>query len=66
MTQPACTAPADANVKIVSGMLEGSNVNIAEALVNMIDLQRQYEMQIRIMRDAEQNADSAKQLLTLA
>jgi len=60
------TAPADANVKIVSGMLEGSNVNIAEALVNMIDLQRQYEMQIRIMRDAEQNADSAKQLLTLA
>ena len=60
------TAPADANVKIVSGMLEGSNVNIAEALVNMIDLQRQYEMQVRIMRDAEQNADAAKQLLQLA
>lgn len=60
------TAPADGNVKIVSGMLEGSNVNIAESLVNMIDLQRQYEMQIRIMRDAEQNADSAKQILQLA
>lgn len=60
------TAPADANVKIVSGTLEGSNVNIAEALVNMIDLQRQYEMQIRVMRDAEQNADSAKSLLQLA
>lgn len=58
--------PADGDVKIVAGMLEGSNVNIAEALVNMIDLQRQYEMQVRIMRDAEQNADSAKQLLQLA
>ena len=60
------TAPADANVKIVSGMLEGSNVNIAEALVNMIDLQRQFEMQVRIMHDAEQNADSTKQILSLA
>ena len=60
------SAPADGNVKIAPGMLEGSNVNIAEALVNMISLQRQYEMQIRVMHDAEQNADSAKQILQLA
>jgi flagellar basal-body rod protein FlgF len=59
-------APADANVKIVSNMLEGSNVNIAEALVNMISLQRQFEMQVRIMHDAEQNADSAKTILQMA
>lgn len=59
-------APADAGVKIVSGMLESSNVNVAEALVNMIDLARQFEMQVKVMRDAEQNADAARQLLQLA
>jgi len=59
-------APADANVKLVSGMLESSNVNMAEALVNMIDLARQFEMQVKVMRDAEQNAESMRQLLQLA
>ena len=57
---------ADANVKIVSGMLESSNVNIASALINMIDLQRQFETQIKVMREAEQNADAARELLKLA
>jgi len=57
---------ADANVKIVSGMLESSNVNIATALINMIDLQRQFETQIKVMREAEQNADAARELLKLA
>ena len=56
----------DANVKIVSGMLESSNVNIANALINMIDLQRQFEMQIKVMREAEQNADATRELLRLA
>lgn len=60
------TAPADANVKVVSGMLESSNVNMAEAMVNMIDLARQFEMQVKVMRDTEQNADSLRQILQLA
>lgn len=58
--------PADANVKVVSGMLESSNVNMAEALVNMIDLSRQFEMQVRVMRDAERNADASRELLRMA
>ena len=58
--------PADANVKVVSGMLESSNVNMAEALVNMIDLSRQFEMQVRVMRDAEKNADASRELLRMA
>lgn len=59
------TAVADANVKLVSGALESSNVNMAEALVNMIDLARQYEMQVRMMRDAKDNADASRQLVQL-
>jgi len=56
----------DANVKVVSGMLESSNVNIASALINMIDLSRQFETQIKVMREAEQNADAARELLKMA
>ena len=56
----------DANVKVVSGMLESSNVNIATALVNMIDLSRQFETQVKVMREAEQNADAARELLRIA
>ena len=59
-------AELDANVNIASGMLESSNVNTAEALVNMIDLSRQYETQIKMMRDAEENADATRQLLRFA
>ncbi|MGD8925576.1 MAG: flagellar basal-body rod protein FlgF [Thioalkalispiraceae bacterium] len=59
-------ADADANVKVVSGMLESSNVNVATALVNMIDLSRQYETQVKVMREAEQNADAARELLRMA
>jgi len=57
---------ANADVRVVSGMLESSNVNIASALVNMIELSRQYETQIKIMRDAEENADATRELLRMA
>ncbi|MBI3560097.1 MAG: flagellar basal-body rod protein FlgF [Gammaproteobacteria bacterium] len=59
-------APADASVKLVPGTLEGSNVNMAQAMVSMIELARQYEMQIKLMREAEQNADATRQLLQMS
>ncbi len=59
------TAPADAAVRLVSGALEQSNVNVAKTLVNMIELARQYEMQINTIRNAKENADAAAELLNL-
>lgn len=56
-------APADAAVQIGSGVLESSNVNTAQAMVNMIELARQFEMQVKAIRTAEENAASAAQLL---
>ncbi len=56
-------AAADPGVRIVSGGLETSNVNIAETLIEMIDLARQYEMQVRMMNTAEQTDQAAQQLL---
>jgi flagellar basal-body rod protein FlgF len=56
-------APTDANVRLSSGTLEGSNVNPSAELVKMISLSRQYDMQVKSIRTSEDNADSAKQLL---
>jgi len=58
--------PADENVRLASGNLEGSNVNAAEAMVNLISLSRQFEMQIKLLQTADQNARQADQLLALS
>ncbi|MBL8266918.1 flagellar basal-body rod protein FlgF [Steroidobacter sp.] len=55
--------PADANVKLVTGSLETSNVNTADAMVNMIELARRFDLQVKAMRTAEENAATSAQLL---
>ena len=59
------TADPDASVRLLSGALEQSNVNIAKTLVNMIELSRQYEMQVNVIKTAEENADVASQMMRL-
>ena len=58
-------APSDATVKVASGTLESSNVNAVGALVKMIALQRQYEMQVKMMATAQENSASSARLLQL-
>lgn len=58
-------APADENVRVASGALEGSNVNVTDAMVNLISLSRQFELQIKMMQTADQNAQRADQLLSV-
>jgi flagellar basal-body rod protein FlgF len=57
------TASADASVRLTSGVLEQSNVNVAKTLVNMIELSRQYEMQINVIKTAKEDADAAAQIM---
>jgi len=56
-------APADANVHVVAGTLESSNVNIAETMTNMIELARNYDLQVKAMHAAEDNAATSAKLL---
>ena len=56
-------AVADANVRIASGQLESSNVNAAAALVEMIELARTYDMQVRAMHTADENSAAAARLM---
>ena len=58
-------APLDENVKLASEALEGSNVNPVDAMVNLISLARQFEMQVKMLQTADTNAQRADQLLSL-
>lgn len=58
-------AETDVAVKVASGHLESSNVNAAEALVEMIQLSRHYEMQLKAIKAAEENEQSSSALLRL-
>jgi flagellar basal-body rod protein FlgF len=57
------TADADNTVTLTSGALEASNVNPSSELVKMISLSRQYEMQVRSLKTAEDDADDSTKLL---
>jgi flagellar basal-body rod protein FlgF len=56
-------ADADSTVTVTSGALEASNVNPSSELVKMISLSRQYEMQVRSIKTAEDDADDSTKLL---
>ena len=55
--------PAAGNV-LVAGVREGSNVDAAGALVSMIELARQFEMQVRVLQSGDETARSANTLLS--
>ncbi|BCB26713.1 flagellar basal-body rod protein FlgF [Sulfurimicrobium lacus] len=58
-------APVDANVMLAGSSLESSNVNMVEAMVNMITLARSFEMQTKLVTNAQSNDAKAGQILNL-
>lgn len=63
--QDGKSGEASASVQLVSGSLEGSNVNAVEAMVSMINLSRTYEMQVKLMQTAKELSDSGTRLMRL-
>jgi flagellar basal-body rod protein FlgF len=57
------TAPTDETVSVTSGVLESSNVNAAQSLVNMIELQRLYEFQIKSINSTDADEQSAERMM---
>ncbi|MEE9320419.1 MAG: flagellar basal-body rod protein FlgF [Granulosicoccus sp.] len=57
-TTPNESEVADASVTLSTESLESSNVNSVQALVTMIELSRQFETQVKLMKAAE-DADTA-------
>ena len=59
-------APADANVRMASGVLESSNVNTIEALKTMIHLARQFETQVKLMKKAQETDAASAKLMNMS
>ncbi|MEF9946994.1 MAG: flagellar basal body rod protein FlgF [Comamonas sp.] len=57
--------PNDETARLLSGSIEGSNVNSVETMVGMIAASRQFEQQMKLLQTAETNDKSASQLLSL-
>ncbi len=59
-------AKTDESVTVTSGTLESSNVNAAQSLISMIELQRLYEFQIKSINSTDQNEQSAERLMLIS
>jgi len=57
-------AEADATTTLASGVLEGSNVDLAGSMVNMIELSRNFDLQIKALHAAEDTGTASAKLLT--
>lgn len=62
---PARPFAAATGNSLTTGVLEGSNVDATSALVQMINLQRQYEMQVNVIKHGDDNAQAANSLLRM-
>ena len=56
----------DATVRLTSGFLEASNVNAVEEMTAILSLSRQFELQVKMMRTAEENASAVARVLQMS
>ena len=60
------TLQADPSIRVMSGVLEGSNVKPVAAMSDMIASARRFEMQMKIISSVDENAGKANQLLAMS
>jgi flagellar basal-body rod protein FlgF len=58
-------AASGADIKMVSGALESSNVKAVDAMVDMIELARRFELQVKIMKSISDNDAAGAQLMRI-
>lgn len=59
-------AEPDAGVQLFTGYVESSNVNAAQTMVSMIELARQFEVEVRMMNLADENESRATTLAQIS
>lgn len=64
--QPAPPVPADPSLRVLSGVLEGSNTNPMAAMVGMIENARRFEQQMQVVQQADRNAERANGILSVS
>jgi len=63
--EPGDVQPFDATVKVESGHLEHSNVNAVQSLTQIMSLHRQYELQVKMMKTADENAQVTQSIMDI-
>nr|WP_302184097.1 flagellar basal body rod protein FlgF [Pseudomonas donghuensis] len=58
-------AAADANVQVVSGFLESSNVNAVEEMTSVLALSRQFELHVKMMTTAKEGDEAMARVLQI-
>jgi flagellar basal-body rod protein FlgF len=56
-------APIDGALRLRSGFLEGSNVNVVNEFTQVLSLSRQYELSVKMMKTIQGNSESSARLL---
>ncbi|AGN85346.1 MULTISPECIES: flagellar basal body rod protein FlgF [Enterobacteriaceae] len=56
--------PADADLRLMPGMLEGSNVSPVKSMVDMIATARGFDMNMKVITTVDDNEQKANQLLS--
>ncbi|MCB1759834.1 MAG: flagellar basal-body rod protein FlgF [Gammaproteobacteria bacterium] len=64
-TKSGENAPADGTVQLNSGIFEGSNVNIVESMVDMIELARRYELQVKMMKTSADIEEASTRIMRM-
>lgn len=62
-TKDGTPAEADANTTVDAGTLESSNVDLASCMVNMIELARRFDLQVKALHTAEDDGAASSKLL---
>lgn len=57
---------ASADVRLVQGVLEASNVNAIQAMVEMIELSKNFELQTKVMKNADDLSGASAKLMQMA
>jgi flagellar basal-body rod protein FlgF len=60
---PGAKVPSSPDVTLMSGAIEGSNVNAVNEMTSILALARQFDLEVRLMKSAQQNDEAASQLL---
>lgn len=63
--QRGATLQADPTMKVMPGVLEGSNVKATQTMVDMIANARRFEMQMKVISSVDENEQKANQLLSM-
>src|SRR5690606_30288716 len=59
-------APVAAEVRVLGGFLEGSNVNAVSAFTDFFKQKPAYEMQVKFMKSVEENSSASARLLQIS